>query len=327
MGELISVIIPTFNVSKFIGTAIQSVLDQTYRDFEIIVVDDCSRDDTPEIVAGFGDKVRLLRHRENRGAAEARNTGVAEAKGSIVAFLDGDDKWMPEKLEAFADSFSRHPDVLFAFSDFSRFEWEDGSFFALSNSQVYPMIYRVIERCKYRDRKQFLIPRKDAFPLLLEGYPIYPTAIVVRRRLFDRFGMWRKIRTNEDFDFGLRSCRVSDFIYIDETLAMVGRHDSNLTLDILRQMEGNISVIDLHLSATEYSKEERDLISYNKGRRLCGLGYNYHRSGNRKLAIEKYRKAMWEKGWFWHSLARVGYVAIAPGRNIRPGPSAGEHEG
>jgi len=314
MGELVSIIIPAFNVSRFISTAVQSALDQTYKNIEIIVVDDCSRDDTVAKLAGFRDKIRLLQHVENQGAAEARNTGVRQSRGNLIAFLDGDDQWAPEKLEIFVDSLSSFPEVQFAFSDFSRFEWSDRSFFALSNSQIYPSIYNAIQGQKYIDRRHFLISKTDMFSILLDGYPIYPTAIVVRRSIFDNVGMWRKIRTNEDFDFGLRSSRVTDFLYIDEKLAMVGRHDANLTLDIQRQMEGNISVIDLQLCDSVYSKKELELTRYCKGRRLSGLGYAYLHSGNPKQAIGKYREALRMKEWFWHALVRIGYISLAGDR-------------
>ena len=314
MDELVSIIIPAFNVSRFIETAVQSALDQTYKNIEIIVVDDCSKDGTVAKLAGFRDKIQVLQHEKNQGAAEARNTGVRHCRGELIAFLDGDDKWAPEKLEIFVDSFSAFPMVQFAFSDFSRFEWSDGSFFALSNSQIYPSIYGAIQGHKYMDRRHFLIPKTDMFSILLDGYPIYPTAIVVRKSIFAKTGMWRKIRTNEDFDFGLRSCRVTDFLYIDEKLAMVGRHDANLTMDIQRQMEGNILVIDLHLNDPAYSDKELDLIRYSKGRRLSGLGYAYLHSGDSKLAIGKYREALRIKAWFWHALVRIGYISLTGGR-------------
>jgi len=310
MGDLISVVIPAFNVSRFIGTAIQSVLNQTYKNIEIIVVDDCSTDDTAGKLLEYEGKIQFIRHEKNQGAAAARNTGVSVCRGGLIAFLDGDDQWAPNKLELFSESFSRIPEAMFAFSDFSRFEWDDGSFFALSNSQIYPMIYELIQGHKYLDHRFFTIPKTEMFTLLLRGYPIYPSAIVVRKRLFDSIGMWRKVRTNEDFDFGLRSCRVTDFNYIDEKLAMIGRHDANLTVDIQRQTEGNISVIDLHLADTSYSKEEIDLIKYYKGRRLCGLGYTYMHSGYNKLAFRKYSEALRYRKWFWHALARIGYITV-----------------
>ena len=309
MSDLISVVIPAYNVSRFIGTAISSVLNQTYRNIEIIVVDDCSTDDTANEIINFKDKVRFVRHEINQGAAAARNTGVNVCRGELVAFLDGDDKWAPGKLEIFADSFTDNPEVLFAFSDFSRFKWSDGSYYALSNSQIFPMIFSILERYKYRDRKCFVIPKAEMFRLLLEGYPIYPSAIAVRKKIFESVGMWRKVQTNEDFDFGLRSCRKTDFLYIDENLAMVGRHDANLTIDTQRQNEGNVCVLDLQLADPGYNREEKELLRYYKGKRLCGLGYSYALAGETKKAIHKYVEALKNGDFFWHSLIRIIYVA------------------
>jgi glycosyltransferase involved in cell wall biosynthesis len=311
MDELVSVVIPAYNVSRFIDAAISSVLNQTYKNIEIIVVDDCSTDDTAERITEYGDKVRFVRHEINQGATAARNTGINVCRGELVAFLDGDDKWAPGKLEIFVDSFSKNPEVLFGFSDFSRFKWSDGSFFALSNSQIFPRIYDILHRFKYRDRKCFVIPKTDMFRLLLEGYPIYPSAIVVRKRIFESIGMWRKVRTNEDFDFGLRSCRKTDCLYIDENLAMVGRHDANLTIDTNRQKEGDICVFDLHLADPSYGKDEKAVIRYYRGKRLCGIGHSYLQSGETKNAIGKYVEALRNGKWFWYALSRIGYVAAS----------------
>jgi glycosyltransferase involved in cell wall biosynthesis len=106
MGELVSVVIPAYNVSRFIGAAVASVLNQTYKDVEIVVVDDRSTDGTLAELEKFRDRVKIVRHETNQGAAAARNTGVEASRGEIVAFLDGDDLWAPGKLEAFAECFS-----------------------------------------------------------------------------------------------------------------------------------------------------------------------------------------------------------------------------
>jgi len=88
----VSVIIPTYNRAHTIGRAIKSVLNQTYQDFEIIVVDDGSTDNTEEVVKSFRDKrIRYIQHKKNKGAAAARNTGIKSAKGKYIAFQDSDD--------------------------------------------------------------------------------------------------------------------------------------------------------------------------------------------------------------------------------------------
>ena len=94
----VSVVIPAYNQAKYLGDAIQSVLSQTYRDFEIIVVDDGSTDDTPLVVSQLGGNLHYIRQ-TNQGLAGARNTGIRNAKGSYIALLDSDDIWLPEFLQ------------------------------------------------------------------------------------------------------------------------------------------------------------------------------------------------------------------------------------
>lgn len=96
----VSVIIPTYNRAHTIKRAILSVLNQTYQGFEIIVVDDCSTDNTREVIEKFGDKrIRYIRKKANKGAAAAGNTGIKAVRGEYIVFLDSDDKWLPNKLD------------------------------------------------------------------------------------------------------------------------------------------------------------------------------------------------------------------------------------
>jgi len=98
--ELVSVIMPVFNAERYVGESIKSVLEQTYQNFELIIVDDGSKDRTAEIVETFNDsRIKLIRHPYNMGVAEARNTALKVAKGKWIAPIDADDKWLPERLE------------------------------------------------------------------------------------------------------------------------------------------------------------------------------------------------------------------------------------
>ena len=97
---LVTVVITTHNRANMVGRAIRSVLDQTYQNFELIVADDCSTDDTAAVVADFQDsRIRYIRHDRNRGGAAARNTGTRVSQSEYVAFLDDDDVWKPDKIE------------------------------------------------------------------------------------------------------------------------------------------------------------------------------------------------------------------------------------
>ena len=96
----VTAVITTYNRADMVGRAIQSVLDQTHKDFELIVVDDCSTDNTGEIVRAFQDtRIRYIRHERNRRLSASRNTGMKAAQGKYIAFLDDDDEWLPIKIE------------------------------------------------------------------------------------------------------------------------------------------------------------------------------------------------------------------------------------
>jgi len=103
----VSVVIPTYNRAGFVTRAIDSALAQTYRDFEIVVVDDGSTDDTERILRAYGDRIRYLRQ-ENAGVSRARNAGIAAARGEWIAFLDSDDEWLSEKLAVQVNCIERH---------------------------------------------------------------------------------------------------------------------------------------------------------------------------------------------------------------------------
>jgi len=124
----VSVILPTYNRAHLIGRSIQSVLDQTYRDFEIIVVDDGSTDNTEEVINSFIDtRIRYVRHQQNKGAGAARNTGIKLVKGKYIAFQDSDDEWLPTKLEIQMKAFDiASSDVGVIYTDMLRIK-KDGA--------------------------------------------------------------------------------------------------------------------------------------------------------------------------------------------------------
>jgi len=117
-GDLISIIMPSYNAEKYIVASIHSVLEQTYKNWELLIVDDCSSDRTVEMISGFADnRIRLLQNEVNSGAAISRNRALREARGRWIAFLDSDDTWHPEKLERQL-SFMRENHYAFTFTDY-----------------------------------------------------------------------------------------------------------------------------------------------------------------------------------------------------------------
>ena len=112
----VSVIIPTYNRAHLVSRAIKSVLNQNFQDFEIIVVDDGSTDNTEEVIKSFKDKrIRYIWHEINKGGNAARNTGLKNSRGEYIAFLDSDDEWLPEKLERQLEIFEKSQDEKLGF--------------------------------------------------------------------------------------------------------------------------------------------------------------------------------------------------------------------
>jgi glycosyltransferase involved in cell wall biosynthesis len=109
----VSIVMPVYGVERYVADSVRSVLAQTMADFELVVVDDCSPDDSIRIVRGFDDpRIRIVRHDRNRGLAEARNTGIAQARGPFVALLDSDDIAPPHRLATQLAAFDRDPGLI-----------------------------------------------------------------------------------------------------------------------------------------------------------------------------------------------------------------------
>lgn len=125
MAGLVSIIMPSYNTASFIAESIQSVLEQSYKDWELIIVDDCSPDNTDDVVKPYlSDKrIRYLKNEKNSGAAVSRNRALREAKGKWIAFLDSDDLWMPNKLLK-QISFMEKNDYHFSYTNYAEIDTE-----------------------------------------------------------------------------------------------------------------------------------------------------------------------------------------------------------
>lgn len=120
----VSVVIPTYNCARFLGRTIESVLRQTYRDYEVIVVDDGSTDDTQKLISGYSGLVRYL-YQENQGASAARNLAIARSGGEYIAYLDADDLWSPDKLARQVEYLDANPAVGFVHTEVSVIDEQD----------------------------------------------------------------------------------------------------------------------------------------------------------------------------------------------------------
>jgi len=183
---LVSVIIPTYNRASYLKEAVQSVLGQTFQDFELIVVDDGSTDSTPSVLQVFADVITYI-YQENKGVSSARNTGLERAAGSLIALLDSDDLWDPQKLEVQTRFFRSRPEALIC---------QTQEIWIRNGRRVNPKAYH---------RKQ----AGDVFGISLQRCMVSPSAVMFRKRLLDEVGLFdTRLPACEDYDLWLRvSCR------------------------------------------------------------------------------------------------------------------------
>lgn len=205
---LISVIIPTYNRGWIIKEAIDSVLSQDYRDFELIIVDDGSTDNTLEILNSYQDDITVLRQ-NNHGVSAARNLGIMAASGRFVAFLDSDDLWLPQKLSSQVDYFNLNPDAIICQTE---------EIWIRKGVRVNP---------KKRHKKPWGMIFEQSLALCL----VSPSAVMIRRSLFDEVGFFdEKLPVCEDYDLWLRiSCRFPVYLIDTPLIIKRGGHDDQLS--------------------------------------------------------------------------------------------------
>ncbi len=181
----VSVIIPTFNRAWTLSSAIDSVLAQSFQDFELIIVDDGSTDNTNALLTQYGDTIKVL-PQANRGVSAARNRGIHAARGRLIAFLDSDDEWMPEKLAVQVEFFKQNPTLQICQTE---------EIWIRKGQHVNP---------KKRHKK----PSGDIFKPSLHLCLVSPSAVMLRRALFERVGFFDEaLPACEDYDMWLRiSC-------------------------------------------------------------------------------------------------------------------------
>lgn len=218
---LVSVVIPAYNNAEYLGEAIDSVLAQTYANFEVVVVNDASPDDASDVVARYGDpRVRSLVHPENRGLAAARNTGMHEARGAIIALLDGDDYFHPTKLEHHVNFLREYPEVGVTYN--ARFD--------LNHSAITV-------------RELWRPPVSVTLADLVKGFPFAPSDMVIRRDWAHRVGGFDERYTyfGEDLDFncrlGLAGCV---FAGVDRALNYRRYHAGRRFTDLRHHQEAEL---------------------------------------------------------------------------------------
>ncbi len=206
MNELISIIMASYNTAKFISETIESVSVQTYSNWELIIVDDCSTDDTDAVVRPYlaDDRIRYIKNEKNSGAAVSRNCALREAKGKWVAFLDSDDLWFPEKLEK-QISFMKKNDYHFSYTNYIEID---------ENSKENG-------RSVTGPKK---ITRHGMYNYCWMGCltVMYDAETVGLIQIAD-------IKKNNDYAMWLKACKKSDCYLLDETLAKYRKRSGSIS--------------------------------------------------------------------------------------------------
>lgn len=222
----VSVVIPAYNAAATIEAAIRSVLHQSCRDMEVIVVDDGSTDGTAERAQAFGDRVRYVRQ-ERAGPGPARNRGVAEARGAYVALLDADDLWLPRKLEIQLSVFQREPDV----------------------DAVQCSAYLVNDALEVVEARACR-PDQDTYLdiLLLRNLPALCSTLLVRKRHLEAVGGFAADLTEEVWELACRLTRHGTLRSVPEFLVLYRQHPGNRSHDMRIFVESGFRAVSRVLS-------------------------------------------------------------------------------
>ena len=260
---IVSVIVPTHNRWPLVGDAIESVLTQSYRYFEVIVVDDGSTDGTDAKLAEFGPHLRLIRQTQ-RGVSAARNRGVSVARGRYLAFLDSDDLWLPEKLKVQTRFMEGHPGIQICQTD---------EIWMRRGLRVNP---------KMKHQK----PSGDIFRRSLELCLVSPSAVMMTRDLFNGVGGFdERLPVCEDYDLWLRIAAKHAVPLIPYALTVKrGGHADQLSRSVWGMDRYRVAALQ-KLLRTELSGEKRHWAVEMLGRKISILSHGARKRGKDEEAI------------------------------------------
>lgn len=232
MDELVSIIMPSYNTAKFISETIESVLAQTYPNWELIIVDDCSTDNTDEVVKSFlsDNRIKYIKNEKNSGAAVSRNRALREAKGKWIAFLDSDDLWLPVKLEK-QIAFMQDNDYHFSYTNYIEID---------ENSQPNG-------RSVTGPKK---ITRHGMYNYCWMGCltVMYDAETVGLIQIAD-------IKKNNDYAMWLKACKKADCYLLDEVLAKYRKRSGSIS------NHGYTKLIKWHYKLYREAEKKSSLVS------------------------------------------------------------------
>jgi glycosyltransferase involved in cell wall biosynthesis len=290
---LVSVIIPAYNAARTLETTVQSVYGQSLQDFEIVIVDDGSKDNTLEVarrIAASDSRIKVVAQ-SNSGAAAARNAGIKAATGEYVAFLDADDLWLPQKLERQIALLNSEKDAAAV---------QTGAYYVNDDLEVLSV-------------RPCVIPEDVLLEtLLFRSFPALMSTLLVKRSAFDKIGLLNtKLVILEDWELAIRLSRFCNLKSIEEPLALYRNYPGNRSRDLSIHIEpGHIILEKLFQDPTlpAHIKQRKALIYSTFYRMLSGAAFNVSKYGETlKFGI---------KSLLTHPSALI-YMASLPLRKIR----------
>lgn len=249
----VSVIIPVYNRSHVIERAVQSVLNQTCQDFEVIIIDDASSDNTWKKLDKLNDKrIRKIRNRKNRGPAGSRNIGIREARGKYIAFLDSDDEWLPQKIE-------KQVQVLEATSS------EVGV--------VYSGTWRIMGDEKYYIPSSKIAQKEgNVYSSYLSGkYLVYTSAAVIKKACFKKVGFLdESFPAVAEWDLWIRISKHYNFKYIPEPLVTSYFTPGSMATHYPINFKATRMILEKHFSEIKKSRKALIIFYYKLARIYIG---------------------------------------------------------
>jgi glycosyltransferase involved in cell wall biosynthesis len=293
----VSVIMTCHNEERFIEQAVRSVQAQTAYDkvAEILVVDDGSTDGSRALLESLRVEIPKLEiiPATGVGLPAARNLALARSRGELIAILDGDDFWVPEKLERQLPAFALSSEVGLVYSDFCDFTQDD-----MSDAQLIPVrVYHVSHN----------LPLAEYF---VHDAPIIPSTIIVRREVFDTVGPFdAEMRLGEDTEMFLRIAERWHFEHVPSGLTFKRRHGGNLTASLERLVPvGEVQA----KRVVERNPSMKPLAAKFLSRRYASAGNDCVKQGRRRDGIRYLRKALAKNPFAWRIYAYLA-VAVMPG--------------
>jgi glycosyltransferase involved in cell wall biosynthesis len=247
----VSIILPTYNRKRVISRAVQSVLRQTYQDFELIIVDDGSTDGTELLMEALtSEKIKYIRQTINRGVSAARNTGIRLAEGDYVAFQDSDDEWMPDKLEKQLECFAVSPPAVGGVFT--------GTYVIRDGKTIYEP-----------SASQAMTTYDTIFDLIRKFIPA-PAATMLKREALATAGLFdERLAAFEDHELFLRISKYYRFRYVPEPLVVRYNEPGGRPMNIDKGIQSYKLLLEMHFADIQQDKRSLASCYLNLGHKLC----------------------------------------------------------